>query len=147
MADDAEAIFLLGDLFDFWFEYREVAPRGFVRTLGRLGRAHGSRGEGGAAHGNHDMWVRDYLSAECGLEVYTAPQEFLLAGRRMLLAHGDNMRIDHLPVLRLMNAVFRSRVLRWLFGWLVHPDWPSVSAAGGAASRASPTGRNPRRRR
>jgi len=123
VADDAEAIFLLGDLFDFWFEYREVAPRGFVRTLGRLAALTDRGVRVVLLTGNHDMWVRDYLSAECGLEVYTAPQEFLLAGRRMLLAHGDNMRIDHLPVLRLMNAVFRSRVLRWLFGWLVHPDW------------------------
>lgn len=107
VADDAEAIFLLGDLFDFWFEYREVAPRGFVRTLGRLAALTDRGVRVVLLTGNHDMWVRDYLSAECGLEVYTAPQEFLLAGRRMLLAHGDNMRIDHLPVLRLMNAVFR----------------------------------------
>ena len=80
VADDAEAIFLLGDLFDFWFEYREVAPRGFVRTLGRLAALTDRGVRVVLLTGNHDMWVRDYLSAECGLEVYTAPQEFLLAG-------------------------------------------------------------------
>ena len=69
VADDAEAIFLLGDLFDFWFEYREVAPRGFVRTLGRLAALTDRGVRVVLLTGNHDMWVRDYLSAECGLEV------------------------------------------------------------------------------
>lgn len=120
---DAEAIFLVGDLFDFWFEYREVVPRGYVRTLGRLA-ALADRGVRVVfLTGNHDMWVRDYLQSECGMELYTSPREFTLAGRRMLVAHGDNLRIDRQPVLRLMNALFRSRVLRWLFRWLVHPDW------------------------
>ncbi len=123
VARDAEAIFLMGDLFDFWFEYREVVPRGYVRSLGRLA-ALADRGVRVVfMTGNHDMWVRDYLSRECGMEVYTAPREFTLSGRRMLLAHGDNLRIGHLTVLRLMNALFRSRMLRWLFRWTVHPDW------------------------
>ena len=73
--------------------------------------------------GNHDMWVRDYFEAECGVEVYTSPRIMELAGKRVFLAHGDNMKIDHLPVLRFMNAVFRSKTIRFLFSWLVHPDW------------------------
>lgn len=73
--------------------------------------------------GNHDMWVRDYFEAECGVEIYTSPRVVELAGKRVFLAHGDNMKIDHLPVLRFMNAVFRSKTIRFLFSWLVHPDW------------------------
>lgn len=123
VAADAEAIYILGDLFDFWFEYRRVVPKGFVRTLAKLAEltARGIRVV--FLTGNHDMWVRDYLTAECGVEVHTGPVEVTLCGRRMLLAHGDNMNIGGQYALQLMNAVFRSRVLRFLFSWGVHPDW------------------------
>ena len=120
---DAEAVVLLGDIFDFWFEYREVVPRGFVRTLGRLA-AMTDRGIRVLFFtGNHDQWMRDYLARECGVEVYTAPRVVTLCGQRLFLAHGDNMNIGERPALRLLNAVFRSRLLRWLFSWGVHPDW------------------------
>lgn len=122
VAADAEAIFLLGDLFDFWFEYRRVVPQGFVRTLGRLAALTDRGVRVVLLTGNHDMWVRDYLRRECGVELYTKPQCFDLGGRRLFLAHGDNMNIGRQPALKLMNTVFRSRVIRWLFSWLVHPD-------------------------
>lgn len=120
---DAEAIFLVGDVFDFWFEYREVVPKGFVRILGRLAELADKGVRIVFFTGNHDMWVGDYLTRECGAEIYTRPQSMTLAGKTIYIAHGDNMNIDHLPVLRFMNRVFRSRSLRWLFSWLVHPDW------------------------
>ena len=63
------------------------------------------------------------LARECGVEVYTAPQLLTLGGRRIFVAHGDNMNIDGQPMLRLLNRIFRSRTLRWLFSWGVHPDW------------------------
>ena len=72
--------------------------------------------------GNHDMWVGDYLTKECGIELYTKPQVFEVAGKRLFVAHGDNMNIDNLPMLRLMNWVFRSRILRKAASWLIHPD-------------------------
>lgn len=122
VAADAEAIFLLGDLFDFWFEYRRVVPKGHVRVLGRLAGLTDRGVRVVFFTGNHDMWVGDYLAAECGVEVVTAPRLVELAGRRLFLAHGDNMNVGRKPLLRLMNALFRSRVLRWLFAWLVHPD-------------------------
>lgn len=120
---DAEAIFLLGDLFDFWFEYRRVVPQGFVRTLGRIAALTDRGVRVVLITGNHDMWVGDYLRRECGVELHTAPRCFDLCGRRLFLAHGDNMNIGRQPALKLMNTVFRSRVIRWLFSWLVHPDW------------------------
>jgi len=119
---DAEAIFLLGDLFDFWFEYRRVVPKGAVRTLGKLAELTDRGVRVVFLTGNHDMWVGDYLSAECGVEVRRAPMTVELAGKRLFLAHGDNMNIGRRPMLRLMNAAFRSRVLRFLFSWLLHPD-------------------------
>ena len=122
-AEDAGAIFLLGDLFDFWFEYRRVVPQGFVRTLGKLAELTDRGIRVVFFTGNHDMWVGDYLYRECGIEIHTSPCVMTLAGRRLFLAHGDNLNIGHSYSLRLMNAVFRSRVLRWLFSWLVHPDW------------------------
>lgn len=123
VSEDAEAIFLLGDLFDFWFEYRRVVPKGFVRTLGKIAGLTDRGIRVVFFTGNHDMWVGDYLQRECGVEVHTMPGVVELAGKRLFLAHGDNMNIGGMPLLRFMNAVFRSRALRWLFSWCVHPDW------------------------
>ena len=72
--------------------------------------------------GNHDMWVGDYLARECGLEIHTSPEVMTLSGKKVFIAHGDNMNIDGQPVLKFLNTVFRSRTLRWLFSWLLHPD-------------------------
>ena len=118
-AKDAESIFLVGDLFDFWFEYREVVPKGFVRTLGKLAELTDRGVRVVFFTGNHDMWVGDYLARECGVEIYTSPQRFCLNGKHLFIAHGDNMKIDGQPVLKLLNTVFRSRTLRWLFSWLL----------------------------
>lgn len=123
VAADAEAIYLLGDLFDFWFEYQRVAPQGFVRTLGRLAALADKGVRIVFFTGNHDMWVGEYLTRECGVEVVTAPRVEELYGKHYFLAHGDHLRVKRFSLLWLMNTVFRSRVLRWLFRWLVHPDW------------------------
>lgn len=122
IAADAEAIFLLGDIFDFWFEYKRVVPKGFTRLLGKLSQLSDSGIRIHFFTGNHDMWTRDYLQQECGITVHTSPQTVTLTGKTLFLAHGDNMQIDGQPMLRLMNAVFRSRTVRWLFSHLLHPD-------------------------
>ena len=119
---DAEAIYLLGDIFDFWFEYHRVVPKGFVRVLAKLAELTSRGVRVVFLTGNHDMWVYDYLTEECGVEVYTKPIFEELAGKRLFLAHGDNMKIDGQPLLRLMNSIFRSKVARVLFSWLIHPD-------------------------
>ena len=121
-ARDAEAIFLVGDIFDFWFEYKRVVPKGFVRTLGKLAELTDRGIRVVFFTGNHDMWVTDYLTRECGVEICTAPQLMTLAGRRIFIAHGDNMRIDGQPMLKLLNRIFRSRTLRVLFSWGLYPD-------------------------
>ncbi len=119
---DAEAIFLLGDIFDFWYEYRRVVPKGFVRTLAKLSELTSRGVRVVLLTGNHDMWIRDYLCEECGVELHTKPLFEHLAGKRIFLAHGDNMKIKGQPILKLMNTLFRSRIARFLFSWLIHPD-------------------------
>ena len=119
---DAEAIFLMGDIFDFWFEYSRVIPKGFVRVLGTLARL---ADKGIAIHfftGNHDMWCRDYFEKECGMHLHLKGEDVTLAGRHLHLAHGDNLNVGNKPMLRLMNSAFRSSFMRVLFSWLVHPN-------------------------
>ena len=120
-AADAEAIFLLGDIFDFWFEYRRVVPKGFVRTLSKLAELTDRGIRIGFFPGNHDLWVRDYFRRECGMEVYPMPRILELKGQRIYMAHGDNMGVGREPP--PAEPDFRSRTLRWLFSWGVHPDW------------------------
>ena len=122
VAADGESLFLVGDIFDFWFEYKRVVPKGFVRVLGRLAELCDKGVRVVMLTGNHDMWVGDYLTKECGIELYTTPQTFTLAGKRLFVAHGDNMNIGGKPLLRAMNAMFRSKVLRKVASWLIHPD-------------------------
>ena len=119
---DAETLFLVGDIFDFWFEYKQVVPKGFVRVLGRLAELSDKGIRVVMLTGNHDMWVDDYLTEECGIELYTTPQRFTLAGKELFVAHGDNMNIKGKPVLQAMNAMFRSKCLRWLASGLIHPN-------------------------
>lgn len=119
---NAEEIFLVGDIFDFWFEYGHVVPKGFVRTLGKIAELTDRGVKITLITGNHDMWCRDYLHKECGVDVYFTPQVRDIAGHRTFIAHGDNMNIADKPMLRLMNTCFRSSVLRKIFSWLVHPD-------------------------
>ena len=122
IAVDATRIYLLGDIFDFWFEYKRVAPLGFTRTLGRLASLSDRGVKITLFTGNHDMWCYDYLTRECGIEIVRTPQVVELNGHPVHLAHGDNMNIKGQPILRALNATFRSTTARWLFSWLVHPD-------------------------
>ena len=120
--NDAETLFLVGDIFDFWFEYKRVVPQGFVRVLGRLAELSDKGVKVVMITGNHDMWVGDYLTRECGVEVHTVPQCVSLAGKELFVAHGDNMNIKGQPMLRLMNRMFRSQVLRKWASRIIHPD-------------------------
>ncbi len=119
---DAESIFLCGDIFDFWFEYKRVVPKGFVRALGQIASLTDRGVRVVFMAGNHDQWINDYFEAECGMEVYTKPQIFDIEGKRVYIAHGDNLNVKRDPLLKLMNNGFRSKWLRWWFSTLVHPD-------------------------
>ena len=121
-AQDANTIFLVGDIFDFWFEYGYVIPKGFSRVLGKFSELTDRGIKIIFFTGNHDMWCNDYLQRECGVQIEFAPRCYFLAGRNVFIAHGDNMNIQDKPMLRLMNSCFRSKALRSIFSWLVHPD-------------------------
>lgn len=118
---DAEAIFLVGDIFDFWFEYKRVVPKGYVRLLGKLAELTDRGVEIHFFTGNHDMWVRDYFQNECGLIVHTQGQYMELCGKRVYVGHGDGLGNCGVHV-SAMQKMFHSNTLRKLFSSLVHPD-------------------------
>lgn len=119
-AKEAEEVHILGDLFDMWFEYRKVVPRGFVRLLGTIAEL-GDRGI--AVHlyiGNHDMWIFDYLPKETGVIVHRADVTREWNGKRFLIGHGDGLGPgDH--GYKFIKRVFRSRLCQWLFA-RIHPN-------------------------
>lgn len=117
---DAAAIFLLGDLFDFWFEYKTVVPKGFTRTLGKLAELTDSGIPIYYFVGNHDLWMHDYFVKELNIPVFHKPQEFELNGRSFLIGHGDGLGPGDKGYKR-MKKVFTNPVAKWFFRWL-HPD-------------------------
>lgn len=118
--DEAEAIFLLGDLFDFWFEYKTVVPKGFVRVLGKLAEIRDSGIPIYFFTGNHDLWMHDYFEKELDIPVYHRPQEFTFNNKRFLIGHGDGLGPGDKGYKR-MKKVFTNPLSKWLFRWL-HPD-------------------------
>lgn len=118
--DDAAVIFLLGDLFDFWFEYKKVVPKGFTRTLGKLAEISDS---GIPIHyfvGNHDLWMNGYFEEELNIPVYHKPQEFKINNTSFFIGHGDGLGPGDRGYKR-MKKVFTNSFSKWLFRWL-HPD-------------------------
>ena len=114
---DAEQIFILGDMFDFWYEYSKVVPRGYVRILGKLADFTDS---GIPVHffvGNHDMWMKNYLLKELNIPVYFHPKEFERRGKRFLVWHGDGLGPNDHGYKRL-KKIFRNPACQWLFGIL-----------------------------
>ena len=118
--EDAAAIFLLGDLFDFWFEYKKVVPKGFTRTLGKLAEISDSGIPIYYFVGNHDLWMNGYFEEELGIPVFHKPQEFFFNQTSFLIGHGDGLGPGDKGYKR-MKKVFTNSFSKWLFRWL-HPD-------------------------
>ena len=118
--EDAGTIFLLGDLFDFWFEYKTVVPKGFVRVLGKLAELKDTGIDIYFFVGNHDLWMRDYFQKELNIPVFHKPQEFDINGKIFLIGHGDGLGPGDYGYKR-MKKVFTFPFFKWLFRWL-HPD-------------------------
>ncbi|TYB78658.1 UDP-2,3-diacylglucosamine diphosphatase [Bizionia myxarmorum] len=117
---DAAAIFLMGDLFDFWFEYKMVVPKGFTRTLGKLAEITDSGIPIYFFAGNHDLWMDGYFEEELNVPVYHKPQEYTFNTKTFLIGHGDGLGPGDKGYKR-MKKVFKNPVFKWLFKWL-HPD-------------------------
>jgi UDP-2,3-diacylglucosamine hydrolase len=121
ISKDAGHIFLVGDIFDFWFEYKEVVPKGYVRLLGKLAELR-DRGIGISVFiGNHDMWMNGYFEAELDIPVYYEPQTYQIGNKTFYIGHGDGLGPgDH--GYKMLKKVFRNPVCRWLFS-IIHPSW------------------------
>lgn len=119
ISPDCRYLFLVGDLFDFWFEYRHVVPKGFVRFLGKLAQFADNGVEIFLFTGNHDMWMFGYLEQELGAKVFREPVEVSISGHRLLVGHGDGLGPgDH--SYKFLKRIFENRICQLLFGAL-HP--------------------------
>lgn len=120
-AKDATEIYLVGDIFDMWFEYKKVVPRGFTRLLGKLAEISD---KGILLHfftGNHDMWVFDYFEKELNMKIYRNPVERLINQKRFFIGHGDGLGNGDLGY-KFIKKVFASKLNQWLFARL-HPNF------------------------
>ncbi len=121
ISHDAEAIYLVGDVFDYWFEYKTVIPKGFTRILGKIGELR----DGGIPMyfftGNHDMWMFRYLTDEFGIPIYREPKIINIHGKTFFIGHGDGLGPgDH--GYKFIKSVFANPMCQWLFARL-HPNF------------------------
>ena len=125
--NDASEIFILGDLFDFWYEYKKVVPKGYVRILGKLAEITDSGIPIYFFVGNHDMWMKDYFQKEMNIPVYFEPKEFDYSGKKFLIGHGDGLGPgDH--GYKFIKKIFRNKACQWFFGIL--PPYIGMGIAG-----------------
>ncbi|NJB71387.1 UDP-2,3-diacylglucosamine hydrolase [Saonia flava] len=118
--EDAGVIFLMGDLFDFWFEYKTVVPKGFTRTLGKLAELSDVGIPIYYFVGNHDLWMNGYFEEELNIPVFHEPQQFRINNTSFFIGHGDGLGPGDKGFKR-MKKVFTNPFSKWLFRWL-HPD-------------------------
>ncbi|HOO10514.1 MAG TPA: UDP-2,3-diacylglucosamine diphosphatase [Cyclobacteriaceae bacterium] len=117
---DAHSIYLLGDIFDFWFEYKHAIPKGFIRLQGKLAELR----DGGLPiyffTGNHDMWMFDYFPNELGIPVYREPIVLTVGNQKLLIGHGDGLGPGDVSY-KILKKIFNSSLCQWLFARL-HPN-------------------------
>jgi len=121
--DKAEAVYMLGDMFDFWFEYKTVVPKGFTRFLGKVSELTDRGVEVHFFLGNHDMWVGDYLQKECGVTIHRGPLTTEICGKEFYMAHGHDVsaKQDGMAT-RLLFKCFESKAL-YALARTIHPRW------------------------
>ncbi len=120
ISQEAYGIILAGDVFDFWFEYRHVVPKGFTRFLGKLAELSDSGVQIIIFVGNHDLWMADYLTQEINATIYRHPVSFMIGKQKVLIGHGDGLGPGDRKF-KLIKRVFTLKLNQWLFSWL-HPD-------------------------
>lgn len=117
---DAQAIFLVGDLFDFWFEYKHSIPKGYTRFLGKLAELSDDGIELHIFTGNHDLWMFGYLEKELGAKVYREPQQLKINDVLIWIGHGDGIGSGDKGY-KFLKRIFTNSFYQWLFQWL-HPN-------------------------
>ena len=117
----ASAVYLLGDMFDFWYEFRLVVPKGYTRFLGKISELTDMGVEVHYFIGNHDIWCGDYLTKECGVIMHCEPLTTEIYGKEFYLAHGDGLG-DPDKKFKLLRRMFHSTTLQRMFS-AIHPRW------------------------
>ncbi len=117
---DAHAIYILGDIFDFWFEYKTAIPKGFSRLQGKLAEITDSGIPVTFFTGNHDMWMFDYFPTEFNISVYKDPQVLLVGQKKLYIGHGDGLGPGD-KLYKFQKKIFQNKVAQWLFA-RVHPN-------------------------
>ena len=117
---NAQVLFLMGDLFDFWHEWKFVVPKGYIRVLGKLAELKDSGIDIYFFVGNHDLWMKNYFEDELGIPVFFEKRFYDINGKKFLLAHGDGLGPGDKGYKR-MKKVFTNPFAQWAFRWL-HPD-------------------------
>jgi UDP-2,3-diacylglucosamine hydrolase len=117
---EAHSIYLLGDIFDFWFEYKYTIPKGFIRLLGKLAELRDAGIPIFFFTGNHDMWMFDYFPKELGIPVFREPHLLEVQGKKLLIGHGDGLGPGD-QTYKVLKRFFNSSVCQWLFARL-HPN-------------------------
>lgn len=118
--EDAEEIYLVGDIFDFWFEYKHVIPKGFVRLQGKIAELTDSGIPIHVFTGNHDMWIFDYLPKELGITLHRNPITRTFNGKEFLIGHGDGLGPGDIQY-KILKVVFASKICQWAFA-RIHPN-------------------------
>jgi UDP-2,3-diacylglucosamine hydrolase len=118
---DAAEIYLMGDLFDFWFEYKTAIPKGYSRLLGKLAEVTDKGIKVHLFRGNHDMWAFSYLTEELNIQLHRDPEFRQFGNKSFYLAHGDGLGPGDQGY-KFIKKVFACRFNQWLFRWM-HPDW------------------------
>ncbi|MEQ8425759.1 MAG: UDP-2,3-diacylglucosamine diphosphatase, partial [Cyclobacteriaceae bacterium] len=118
---DAHAIYLLGDIFDFWFEYKHAIPKGFIRLMGKLAELRDRDIPIYFFTGNHDMWMFDYFPKELGIPIYRQPIELKVGDHLLMIGHGDGLGPGDSSY-KILKKFFNSGLCQWLFARL-HPNF------------------------
>jgi UDP-2,3-diacylglucosamine hydrolase len=117
---DAHSIYLLGDIFDFWFEYKHTVPKGYIRLLGKLAEIRDSGIPIIFFTGNHDMWMFDYFPKELNIPIYREPILLEVGNQRLLIGHGDGLGPGDFTY-KFLKQFFNSKICQWLFA-RIHPN-------------------------
>lgn len=121
LPENTKALYLLGDIFDFWYEYKYVIPRGHTRVLGKLAQLRDSGVDIYFFKGNHDIWAYNYFEKELGMKVLEQPYVVEIEGKKFCIGHGDGL--GHTPLgFRFIRSIFHNRLIQILFS-SIHPRW------------------------
>ena len=126
--DDAAELYLLGDILDYWYEYKYVVPRGYIRFLGKLAELADAGVKLTWVTGNHDVWLFDYLRDQLSMTILKGHTVIEAQGKRILISHGDDVGVQP-AMYRFTRWCFHNKICQWLYA-AIHPRWTYPIATG-----------------